>query len=99
VTAVVMRCAGALFSPPPGVKIPVGAYLKNYDPDYDRGLGWVEWTALRSQAMVFESFAAAVRTWQVTSAVRPQRADGLPNRPLTAFLVTYEEAAAEGARR
>lgn len=87
-----MMCAGASFPPPPGVKLPVGAYLMNFDPDYDHGTGWVEWTWKPEEAMVFESLEAAVATWMTVPLARPRGAGGEPHRPLTAFVIAYAPA-------
>lgn len=67
-----------------------GCYLREYDPDGDRGRGRVVWTRDRNSAMQFINSAAATSCWQQVSTVRPTRPDGKPNRPLTAFTVTVQ---------
>ena len=63
-----------------------GHYLKRYDPD----TGQSEWTSQQEQAMRFESVGEAFAFWKQTHRKEPVRADGKPNRPLTAFSVTIE---------
>jgi hypothetical protein len=67
-----------------------GKYLAAFDPDAMDGYGAVAWTADRSAALRFADFAEAYETWRRRSTVRPLRPDGQPNRPLTAYTVTFE---------
>lgn len=62
-------------------------FLRTYDPDYAGGQGVVEWTSDIEKAMKFATTAEAWMLWRRTSNVRPLRADGQPNRPLTAFTI------------
>lgn len=71
-------------------KEPVGLFLKSYDPNAHQGRGFAEWTSDKSEAMQFERPEYAMRFWRQTSTVMPRRADGQPNRPLTAFTVIVE---------
>lgn len=64
-----------------------GAYVKTYDPDAHGGRGSVTGTENVTEALRFPDTAAAFERWRVTSSVEPFRADGHPNRPLTAFTV------------
>jgi hypothetical protein len=41
--------------------------------------------------MRFADLAAAVACWKRQSTVRPLRPDGKPNRPLTAFTITFDQ--------
>ena len=74
--------------------------LESYDPDYrppeeirrerdypDHMTGIAEWTEDETDAMVFPSFRAAWECWKTQSTVVPERPDGQPNRPLTAYTV------------
>lgn len=73
-----------------GVESPpelAGQYLKSFDVNAHDGLGTAEWTVSVGQAMKFADLIEAVETWRTQSVVRPLRADGQPNRPLTAFSV------------
>jgi hypothetical protein len=70
----------------------VGCWLKSYDPEAHDGRGEAIWTADKDQAMKFESQAIAMQLWLVVPRARPVRADGRPNKPLTAFSVTIEPA-------
>ena len=69
-----------------------GQYLKSYDPEAHDGRGACEWTADRAQAHVYPDWAAAFEAWRQVPKARPKRGDGQPNRPLTEFTVTFEEA-------
>jgi hypothetical protein len=71
------------------------AWLTMYDPDggdetIDYPTGEIESSTNRSEAMRFESFAAASACWRQQSKRTPLRPDGLPNRPLSAFTVEIE---------
>jgi hypothetical protein len=63
----------------------VGEYVRKYDPDAHNGIGFVEFTNDKSRAIKFPSIVEAIRFWQQTSVKLPLRADGKPNRPLTAM--------------
>ena len=66
-------------------------YLKAYDPDAHAGRGAVESTSWLSRALKFQTREEAFEFWRQPSTVQPLRADGKPNRPLTAFTVTIME--------
>jgi hypothetical protein len=86
-------CLGHTGIPRPGQPAaPVGQFLASYDPEAHDGQGWAEWTRDPAQAMTFTDSAAAMDCWRAVPASRPRRADGLPNRPLTAFTVAIERA-------
>lgn len=70
-------------------------YLAAYDPDFvapgvDYPTGLAYWTADPDQAMRFDSIPDALHLWQTQSTTRPWRADGKPNRPLTAISITMD---------
>jgi hypothetical protein len=65
-------------------------WLKSFDPDAHGGLGLVEWTRDIRQAIKFADFIEAKDYYIQQSTVRPLRADGQPNRPLTGWTVTLE---------
>lgn len=69
-----------------------GPYLKSYDPEASGGIGHVIWTTDPDRARRFESREEAMRLLQAIPRSRPLRPDGKPNRPLTAFTVSIEEA-------
>lgn len=71
----------------------VGAFLASYDADAHDGRGWATWTTEPTKAMRFPNAEAAHATWSRQSVLRPYRADGRANRPLTAFTVAIERAA------
>lgn len=78
----VMRCIGVYRME---LQACVGSYLKSYDPEADGVLG--VWTADIAQARVFDSLEDLTTCWRQVRQREPVRADGLPNRPLTAFTV------------
>ncbi len=74
-----------------------GEWLKAYDPDGgDQGIayptGIAEWTRDPSKAILFASAAEAFELWRRTSRRTPRRPDGRPNRPLSAFTISVEDA-------
>lgn len=71
-----------------GAPSPVGKFLKDFDPDAYGGAGLATWTDDQAQAKQFFSAADAMLEWKRQSTVQPLRADGKPNRPLTAYSVT-----------
>jgi hypothetical protein len=80
--------AGTILNPTDVAEL--AAYLESYDPEYAGGLGDCAWTADRAKAKRFPDMAAALEEWRRQPVSRPTRADGKPNRPLTAFSVTFE---------
>lgn len=93
-SGVVIVCAGAEGVIVNGGVPPVGLYLERYDPEAHDGLGDAWWTETRAAAMVFADVRAALECWRTVPRCRPVRADGRPNRPLTAY--TVELARADG---
>jgi hypothetical protein len=83
---VVIRCAGG---PLPGLE---GKYLKAYDLEAREGRGDAIWTRDRCEALVFASMMTAFEAWRAQSVTVPLRDDDRPNRPLTAYTVTFEDA-------
>ena len=69
-----------------------GQYIRFYDPDGNGGRGDVDITSDPARALVFADAGEGLRAWKAQSATRPLRWDGKPNRPLTAFTVTFEPA-------
>lgn len=69
-----------------------GGYLEAFDVDAFNGGGDATFTDDKEKAIKFRDLAHAFETWKTQSKVRPLRADGKPNRPLTAFSITFEEA-------
>lgn len=93
---VVMRCVRV-----EGIRTgldPSGMWLKSWDPDggLDRG-GRAEWTVNPRRALVFPSAREGFEAWRAVPRARPIRPDGKPNRPLTAYTVTFDPAPAAGA--
>ena len=79
-----------LFRSTAGIVTPhdlIGQYLQSFDVEAFDGRGTCTWTDDIGEAMRFEDIGEAVEAWRTRSKVRPVRADGEPNRPLTAFNV------------
>ena len=65
-------------------------YVVKYDPEAYDGRGDVQLSHKRADALTFDSHEAAWAFWKQVPKNRPKRADGRPNRPLTAFSVWIE---------
>jgi len=63
----------------------VNRWVMSYDVNAYQGIGVVTFTADPRRALAFVHAAEALRAWRTRSTVRPNRPDGKPNRPLTAF--------------
>lgn len=65
----------------------IESYVVRFDPDYaDRGLYEAGPIA---NALTFANTADAFECWRLQSETHPIRADGKPNRPLTALTVQF----------
>jgi len=64
-----------------------GDYVVEFDHDAYRGRGMLKSLPDPRYALRFADKAAAMEFWRRTSALRPIRPDGEPNRPLTAYTV------------
>lgn len=73
-----------------GLRCMVNQYLSLFDPDGNRGRGLIRTTPDRAKAHRFADLEEALKTWKTTSSLVPRRDDGEPNRPLTAYSVTFE---------
>ncbi len=72
----------------PGSQCPhAGQWLLAFDFDAHGGKGFGQFTRDKMQAKRFPDLLAAFNFWRTTSAVRPMRGDGNPNRPLTCLTV------------
>lgn len=65
-------------------------WLKTFDVEAFDGRGDAEFTDDPTQALRFKDLAAAIAAWKTQSRRRPRREDGKPNRPLTAFSITFD---------
>lgn len=89
----VMVCIGLMGSTQVGnPEIPIGAYLRSYNPEAYRGRGFAEWTTELSEAKRYESAADAFTEWTRVPKGRPRREDGKPNKPLTAYSIEVVKA-------
>lgn len=70
----------------------IGAFewLAEYDPDRFEGRGFVRWTFDPAEALSFASMTEAIYFAMTISDRLPVRADGKPNRPLTAFHLEFQ---------
>jgi len=64
-------------------------YLTSFDPDYGDGRGHIAVTSYVSRARRFADAVEGWQEWRRESTVQPLRPDGLPNRPLTAYTVSF----------
>lgn len=64
-------------------------YLKTFDPEGGGGQGIIEVTRLKKQAMKFNTQQECFEVWQKQSKTLPLRPDGKPNKPLTAFNISF----------
>lgn len=67
-----------------------GTYIRDYT-DTDDGRGHLVTTREREIAMQFDDPHSAFQFWNQTSKAKPTRADGEPNKPLTAWTVSVEQ--------
>ena len=66
-----------------------GQYLEWYKPNGDPMVGLGKWTDKLDQAMTFKTAGEATECWRQERTVSPSfRADGKPDRPLTAFNIS-----------
>lgn len=65
-------------------------YVASYDLDYGRGMGKVETTTDPTQAMWWPYSLDVFKAWKQVSPKYPIRADGKPNRPLSALTITVD---------
>ena len=68
-----------------------GDFLAWFDADACDGFGTASWTDDPNRALLFATHEEAAVFWRTQSTVRPIRADGQPNRPLSAYTVSVEE--------
>src|SRR3954462_15237223 len=68
----------------------IGQALESYNPDANDGKGDASFTDDPLRAKRFRDVEEAAEEWRRVSSVRPKRDDGKPNRPLTAFTVTFQ---------
>lgn len=69
-----------------------GQYLVSFDPEALGGMGSFIWSPDIEQAKRFPDAMEALRVWNAVPKCRPVRPDGKPNKPLTAFTVSVEDA-------
>jgi hypothetical protein len=67
-----------------------GYWLESFDHDAYDGLGYGAFTTRVSDAKRFASPSEALKFWGKQSSVKPLRADGRPNKPLTALTIKVE---------
>lgn len=65
-------------------------FVKVFDPDEFNGRGYLTTTPDVGEAKQFDNHVEAFDFWQQQSKVRPNRRDGQPNRPLTAYNVAID---------
>jgi hypothetical protein len=68
-------------------------WLKMADFDAAEGRGYIRFTDHQEDAQRFAGVGEAFEMWRKQSTRRPLRPDGKPNRPLTAFSITFDTVA------
>lgn len=71
----------------------VAQYVEAFDVEAFGGIGVVFLTSRIEHALQFDSAADVMAAWTTQSLLRPLRADGKPNRPLTAYTIAVREVA------
>jgi hypothetical protein len=74
-----------------------GLWLKAFDNEARDGRGSASFTDDPREALRFPDLEAAFEAWKSQSRTQPLRPDGRPNRPLTAYSVTFDTIADEPA--
>lgn len=69
----------------------LGPYIKDCDVEAHDGLGEAWFTNNKAEARSFADLVEATEFWRRQSTTKPLRDDGEPNRPLTAYNVTFEQ--------
>lgn len=67
-------------------------WVESHDVDAHDGRGAVEFTDDPAKAQTWPSAMALFDAWRRVPSARPLRADGEPNRPMTAITIECEEA-------
>lgn len=62
-------------------------WVKSYNVDAYDGFGEIVFTKDPTQALSFPDMGAALECYRQQSTLYPLRADGQPNRPMTAYTV------------
>jgi hypothetical protein len=91
--SIIIVCGGSvgtIIGPPDDSEDPIGQYLEAYDPNAMDGYGVVLWTPDAASAKRFDSLLDAFEFSRRIPQSRPLRDDGQPNRPLTAYTLTFE---------
>jgi hypothetical protein len=70
-----------------------GWYLKDFDFEAHKGRGEISLTPDKAEAKRFETMEEAIAFYRASPKCRPKRADGKPNRPLTAANWQFEQLA------
>lgn len=65
-------------------------WFVSQDVDAFAGLGSIKWTCDKAVAKRFDDVEQALAEWKRQSSVRPLRPDGKPNRPCTAYSITFD---------
>lgn len=71
-----------------------GEFVKEYDPNGGEGGGFASFTTDPHEAVTFATMAEAIAFTQQVPRSKPFRDDGKPNRPLTAFSISFEPVTA-----
>jgi hypothetical protein len=72
-------------------------YVMSFDVDARGGRGYGVFTPDLDKALRFDNFIDALKFYRQVSTVKPRRADGKPNRPLTSCHISFEPVKDEQA--
>jgi hypothetical protein len=72
-----------------------GTYLRDFDFEGGDGRGVLFATENWTEAKLFPDFMDAMYFWRTVSTTVPERMDGKPNRPFTAFTIEIKEVGDE----
>ena len=64
-----------------------GQWVHSFCPDGHNGTGDLVLTSNVAEAKRYDNAGDAIADWQAVSKTHPERPDGKPNRPMTAFTV------------
>ncbi len=73
-----------------GIDDPVPMFIASSDVNANSGAGAFTLTNDQKLALHFDTMEDALECWRKQSRVKPLRNDGMPNRPLTALTVSFQ---------
>ena len=68
-----------------------GQFVQSFDVNAHDGSGYGVFTRHEEQALRFKNMGEALSFWRRRSTVKPVRADGRPNAPMTALTISISQ--------